>query len=766
MTKPMIRAIKIVAIGGVVLLACEEPLAPKSGGLTLRVLIAPGDNAALDSGYIQVRGLTNRSQKVTPGTTTTIDGLEPGTYTVALEGFAGGAVDHFGQTTGVVVKAGQNTPASVSFASFSTTLSPLPDSMIGKVFNVSFTAVPEASYLVEWTKDPSFASVVGSSTMSATTIQVTAPDYNRYYVRVRPIDPYQGRGPASSGSIRTVPKISSVKLAFTVQPKDTVAGQAIAPQVTIQDTLGRRVDTATSSVTIAIATNPTGATLGGTTAVSAVNGVATFTGLNITKAGVGYTLTASASGLTGAPSTAFTIKAGPPVKLAFTVPPPANATAGHAISPPVQVAIQDSYGNTDIVATNTVTIAIGTNPTGARLNGATANPSSGIATFSLLSIDRPDTGYTLVATSGTLTSATSASAAAHVTFKQLSAGAYHTCGLTTDSTAYCWGSNDSLQIGDSSTDATPRLTPAPVAGGLKFTTISAGGFHTCGVSGGKAYCWGYAKYGELGDGTFGTSRPFPKGVSGGFTFDSISAGLYHTCGITNAGGAYCWGNNGNGQLGDSSKISRPDPVAVRRGLSFVQISAGGYHTCGVATGDNAYCWGANLYGELGVGVDTTSRTTPAPVLGLGEVTAGYLHSCAVVPPFIGTDAYCWGNNLDGQVGDSSSNNIRTSPTQVGNMLSFSTVSAGGFHSCGVATTGGTAYCWGANLFGELGVGTDTTSRTTPTLVASGFTSISTGYLHTCGLATGPIAYCWGYNQFGELGDNTATSRFTPKRIVQ
>jgi alpha-tubulin suppressor-like RCC1 family protein len=766
MTGPNMRIIKVVAIGGIALLACNEPVAPTRGGrLIVGALLAPGDNAVLDSGHIIVEGPTPSSRTVTPGSTTTIGGLQPGSYSVALQGFAAGAVSHFGKTTGVAVIAGQNTAASVTFVPFSTTPTPLPDSVIGKQFNLSFTAATGAvSYLVEWTMDQTFASGVTASSSPGTTFQVTVPDYARYYVRVRAVDPYQGRGPASSLSIRTVPVNSAVKLAFTVQPPaNTTADQAIpAVQVTIQDSIDRTVPAATIAVSIAIGTNPTGATLAGTTTENAVSGVATFSGLSITKAGTGYTLTGSASGLTGTTSGTFSIQAGPAAKLVFTVQPPSNTTAGQAMSPAVQVVIQDSYGNTVPVATDAVTMALGTNPSGATLKGATASPSSGVATFSALSIDRPGS-YTLFATSGALTPATSSPFASHVTFVEISVGGHHTCGRTTSGTAYCWGSNDSGQVGDSTYIA--RSTPTPAVGGLVFTAISAGRDHTCGLSAGKAYCWGSNVNGALGDGTF-TKRSYPKEVNGGFTFTAVTAGGYHSCGVVAGGAAYCWGSNGYGQVGDSTKGNvRVNPTKVGGTLTFAEVSAGVFHTCAVTTGGTAYCWGANIIWQLGVGVDTTSRASPVQVTGsltFAKVRAGLYHTCGVTT---GSSAYCWGNNGNGQlgVGDTTS---RANPVAVSGLLTFAGVHPGWYHTCGV-TSGGIAYCWGYNGDGELGDGT-TTQRLSPMQVSTSliFATVGAGDLHTCGLTTALVAYCWGANDSGQLGNGSASGAFVPVAVVQ
>lgn len=188
---------------------------------------------------------------------------------------------------------------------------------------------------------------------------------------------------------------------------------------------------------------------------------------------------------------------------AFTAQP-STATAGVAISPAVEVTVQDAFGNTVTSATDAVTVAIGTNPGGGTLAGTTTiSAVDGIATFFDLSIDLLGSGYTLLATSGSLSGSTSAPFDVVLTFASVSAGQDHTCGLTSGGDAYCWASNANGQLGDGTT--TSSVTPVVVAGVL-FASVTAGGDHTCGVTtAGDAYCWGRNADGQLADGTTGSS---------------------------------------------------------------------------------------------------------------------------------------------------------------------------------------------------------------------------------------------------------------------
>ena len=214
---------------------------------------------------------------------------------------------------------------------------------------------------------------------------------------------------AATGSAFNVTAGVATKLAFTGQTSSTTAGAAITPAVivSIEDAQGNVVLTATNQITIAIATNPSSGTLSGTRQVNAVAGVATFSNLSINNAGTGYTLMASATGLTSMISSAFNVTVGLPAKLAFTVQP-STVAASSSITPAVTVSIEDALGNLVVAATNQITIAIGTNPSGGTLSGTTqVNASAGVAAFSTLSINNAGTGYTLTASATALTSATS-----------------------------------------------------------------------------------------------------------------------------------------------------------------------------------------------------------------------------------------------------------------------------------------------------------------------------------------------------------------------
>ena len=280
--------------------------------------------------------------------------------------------------------------------------------------------------------------------------------------------------------------------------------------------------------------------------------------------------------------------------------------------------------------------------------------------------------------------------------------------------------------------------PVPVAGGLTFRSVSVSVDHVCGVTtNGSAYCWGKGWLVGVDSVTMVRSCidrspgngywvcPTPMPVAGGLAFAAVSASNDGTCGVTTTGAVYCWGGNGQGQLGTGTLGSSSQvPVAVAGGLSFMTVSALDQSACGITTAGTAYCWGDNGVGELGTGTTTgpeecplqggfpfACSTVPVAVTGGHTFTAlegGGLTICGVTPTGA---AYCWGDGDDGRMGDGTIIHANPTPVAVAGGLSFQVVSPGTFMpylTCGL-TTSGVAYCWGYNAHGELGTGTTTDS---------------------------------------------------------
>ena len=339
-----------------------------------------------------------------------------------------------------------------------------------------------------------------------------------------------------------------------------------------------------------------------------------------------------------------------------------------------------------------------------------------------------------------------------LSFRTVSAGATHTCALTTGEQAYCWGDNLDGELG--SGDRFDATVPTPVSGGIRFLAIDASVGFTCGLATtGEAYCWGRNDTYALGNGAMRRSN-IPVLVTGGQMFRAVAAGGDHACGVAVDGAAYCWGSNQEGQLGTGDTSSSPLPLPVAGSLRFLSITAGDDHTCALTVDSLAYCWGSNGRGQLGTGRRDRSLT-PQPVAyhrHWRSLSAGARHTCGIAIDDRPT-AYCWGDNFHGQ---SAPSGYRTlwAPTFVGDGYNLLRVSAGRWHTCYVwGRSLNTVTCVGANFDRQLGAN-----------VYGRYVRVSAGDAHTCGLVETGEVYCWGRNASGQLGDGTHLRQERPVRV--
>lgn len=375
----------------------------------------------------------------------------------------------------------------------------------------------------------------------------------------------------------------------------------------------------------------------------------------------------------------------------------------------------------------------------------------------------------------------------------VTAGDSHSCGLTFDGVAWCWGSNDFGQLG-TSTVPIQSTSPTPVESESRYSVISAGGDHTCALSQtGELSCWGRNDFGQVGDGSL-VSRTLPALVAATPVFTAVTAGQDHSCARTVGGVASCWGRNNFGQVGDGSQSDRLEPVIVSGGLVFSSLSAGVAHTCGTTLSGEHYCWGSNGSGQLSdSNVDPVSLTpnhrsdTYGGIVGFFEnmaaVSAGKDHTCALQND--GT-VWCGGTLVVDAIEAPDKNGVRTAflTCRRGDTgaslpcrdlmflmhpeLNYTNVTAGHEHSCSLATTG-TVYCWGRDEFGQRG--DLSTSRwmyvdpdTEPVAGNLAFAAIDAGAFHTCGVTRIGETYCWGRNDRGQLGDGTTADQGVPRLV--
>lgn len=286
-------------------------------------------------------------------------------------------------------------------------------------------------------------------------------------------------------------------------------------------------------------------------------------------------------------------------------------------------------------------------------------------------------------------------------------GQQHTCSLALDGAAYCWG--DYMMIGGPArlTTCTFSLSSQPcvleatrVAGSYSWASFEAGSSHSCGVTADrKALCWGRNDGGQLGDGGFTHAPSAPVPVAGNITWHSISAGG-HTCGLSTDGTASCWGANRTGNLGTGGRDSSTMPAAVAGGHRFTAVAAGNGASCGVSTLAKVHCWGtASFLGSTTpppdmcpqpFGQPVPCALQPVAVILPNDVvmlTMGPSLACAVT---VAGAAYCWGPSVP-------------LPTRVQGIPALRSIQAGGARACGIADDD-IAYCWGTDLTPSLAAG--------------------------------------------------------------
>ncbi|MDH5722237.1 MAG: hypothetical protein OEY94_02815 [Alphaproteobacteria bacterium] len=196
----------------------------------------------------------------------------------------------------------------------------------------------------------------------------------------------------------------------------------------------------------------------------------------------------------------------------------------------------------------------------------------------------------------------------------MAGGGYHSCGIKSDDTLWCWGRDFFGQLGDDFTYA-DKSTPVIVADGATWKTVAAGSSHTCGIkSDDTLWCWGRDLFGQLGDGGLALNKLTPSPVTGGATWKAVAAGGEHSCGIKSDDTLWCWGADSYGQLGDDATLAaKLAPVIVAGGATWKTVTGGGEHSCGIKSDDTLWCWGSDIYGGLGDSIPTVKQPTPVAV---------------------------------------------------------------------------------------------------------------------------------------------------------
>ena len=311
-----------------------------------------------------------------------------------------------------------------------------------------------------------------------------------------------------------------------------------------------------------------------------------------------------------------------------------------------------------------------------------------------------------------------------------------------------------------------------VTGIVDATAITADSIHTCALhQNGTISCWGDNGDGRLGNGTTGGSS-VPVQVFGITDATAIAAGSEHSCALHQNGTISCWGANWYGELGNGQSGNNAGsliPVQVTGITDATAITIDSRYSCALHQNGTISCWGENEYGELGNGT-TRNSSVPVQVTGITDataITAGSGHSCALHQN--GTIS-CWGYNRRGQLGNGQIGEYSRSsvPVQVLGITDATAITAGGSHSCALHRNG-TISCWGSNGSGQLGDGRGgvNVNSSVPVQV-TGITdaiSFTAGSGHSCALHEDGTISCWGSNRYGRLGNGSRSDSSVPVLVT-
>ena len=397
------------------------------------------------------------------------------------------------------------------------------------------------------------------------------------------------------------------------------------------------------------------------------------------------------------------------------------------------------------------------------------------------------------------------------------AGTEHTCTILENSSVKCWGANtygqlglgDTNSRGDAGSEMGANLETVDLGTGRTAKAIAASWYGTCAILDNSSIkCWGRNNDGQLG---LGDTNNRGDGademgdnldtvdLGSGRTATAIAGGGEHYCAILDNASIKCWGWNNKGQLGIGSTDDRGDgademgdnlsPIDLGTGRTATAIAAGGYHSCAILDNAAVKCWGRNNRGQLGLGDminrgdgDDMGDNLNAVDLGTGRtavsITAGALHTCALLDDY---SVKCWGDSSYGQMGTGKTFNLGDGAGEMGDSLTAidlgsgrtATAIAASLATCAVLDNS-SIKCWGANTFGQLGLG-DTTMRgntvqgdgssqmgdNLPSIdLGTGRTArgVITGNYHTCTIMDNSSIKCWGKNNSGQLGIGDTNNR--------
>ncbi|MBS2031711.1 MAG: tandem-95 repeat protein [Deltaproteobacteria bacterium] len=438
------------------------------------------------------------------------------------------------------------------------------------------------------------------------------------------------------------------------------------------------------------------------------------------------------------------------------------------------VAVDDAASTTDGASVLIDVLANDTHPNNLALTvSAVGTPSHGTTTISGNKVlYTPTLGYLGIDSfSYTAQDPRSLTATANVSVlvraaangAQLVSGGNHSCVIRPDHTLWCWGDPGQGELGIGNSNVRFQATPVQVGGSTDWQDISAGNSATCGIrgtsDGGTLFCWGEGSQGQLGTGQESSTQS-PTQVGTNTNWRQVAMDDEHACGVQTDGTLWCWGNNDNDELGNVSGVgtfgNADSPTQSGSDTDWVQVAVGENHSCAVKTSGALYCWGRELDGQLGVPNPNFNLSTPdpqhvGPPDDWAEVAAAGYCTCGLR---LDASLYCWGDSCGGDA-----------PSQVSGGPWVGVQMDGYKPQICAVKADRSLWCWGDNGFGELGAASPPSS-TSPVRVGADndWVTGAPGDSHTCAMQADAGVQCWGRRQYGQLGDGVAPVANSPEAV--
>ncbi len=334
---------------------------------------------------------------------------------------------------------------------------------------------------------------------------------------------------------------------------------------------------------------------------------------------------------------------------------------------------------------------------------------------------------------------------------EVAGGELHTCARTTAGDVYCWG----MKVDGRTGSRTDGINKVALPG--KAAAVAVGSLHSCAIVGTDLYCWGDKEF--LGTGaTEDSFEPVKVPIA---NVARVALGARHTCAVTTGEEVFCWGQNGDGQLGTGDNSNRAAPTKVTLAVGAIaQIAANELTTCLATAAGDAYCWGNAGFSSAAPNVYEPSPARLS-VSNVAAIAVGERHVC--VKDAAGA-VKCLGGGGSGQLGDGAQSSWKALANVVGLTLGVKGIASGSRHSCAV-TADDTLRCWGDNSSYQLGDG-ENVLKAAP-VEAKGLLKVagaSGGASHTCAWTTDGTVYCWGGNDRGQVGNVAGTYVRVPTAI--